>query len=303
MKYYIISFMLMLTVLQSQGQATPWYYGGKADGHASIELNNFTPSTLSHQVMYAGHKGDGASMYEYNIFTPSTLSHQVAYAGSKGDGASMSDFSNFTPATISHFVAYFGGAGDGWSNELATGFPLPLVLLSFDGKAEKDHNALTWATSVEENVDYFLLEKSRNAAEFNTVAQVNAAGHATTETKYNYNDRQDIQGVNYYRLKMTDNDTKFTYSKVIRLVNEQLDYAITLSPNPANDNIRLSFSKALSQASRFVVYDVTGKAVLSSVIEKDESVKTINISSLSSGKYIIQLNTLNENVNFPFIKQ
>jgi hypothetical protein len=295
--------MLVLTVLQSQGQATPWYYGGKADGHASIELNNFTPSTLAHQKIYAGSKGDGASMYEYNIFTPSTLSHQVAYAGSKGDGASMSDASNFTPSTISHFVAYFGGAGDGWSNELATGFPLPLVLLSFDGKAEKDHNALTWATSYEEKTDYFLLEKSRDATAFKSVAQVNAAGHSGAEKKYSYNDREDINGVNYYRLKMTDQDTKYTYSKVIRLVNEQLDYSITLSPNPANEQIRMSFSKALSQASRFVVYDMTGKVVISSVIEKDESVKNINISSLSSGKYMIQLNTLNENVNFPFIKQ
>ena len=102
---------------------------------------------------------------------------------------------------------------------------------------------------------------------------------------------------------MTDNDTKFTYSKIIRLINEQFDYDITLSPKPANDNIRLSFSKALDKASKMLIYDMNGKIVASSIIEKDESVKNINISALSSGKYIIQLNTANEKVNFPFIKQ
>jgi hypothetical protein len=102
---------------------------------------------------------------------------------------------------------------------------------------------------------------------------------------------------------MTDNDQKFTYSKIVRLVNEQLDYSITISPNPATDNIRLMFSKALEKASKFVIYDMNGKLVASSTVEKDESVKNINISALSAGKYIIQLNTQNENVNFPFIKQ
>ncbi len=303
MKYILLTGFLLSLTICSLAQATPWYYGGKADGHSSTNYTTFSPATLSHQVMYAGSKSDGASMYEYNVFTPATLAHQVMYAGEKGDGAASSDNTTFTPVNLSHFVAYFGGAGDGWSNELATGFPLPLVLLSFDGKAEKDHNDLNWATSYEENVDYFLLEKSRDAQSFNRLAEVNAVGNSKTEQKYAYTDRQDVQGVNYYRLKMTDQDTKYTYSKVIRLVNEQLDYAITLSPNPANDHIRLSFSKALQKSSTFVIYDMMGKVVISSMIEKDESVKNINISGLAAGKYIVQLNTQNENVNFPFIKQ
>jgi hypothetical protein len=330
MKYYIISIALMLFSLHALSQVTPWYYGGKSDGHASVAFNNFTPTTLAHQVCYTGHKGDGSSMFGANNYTPTALPHQVAYAGFKGDGSSMSEFNNFTPTSLPHFtayqgfkgdgstvsginhftptivkqyVAYFGGKGDGWSNELAQAWPLPLVLVSFDGIAEKDHNLLNWKTSMEENVDYFLLEKSRDANEFKSIAQVNAVGFSKSESQYSYNDREDIYGVNYYRLKMTDNDTKFTYSKIIRLINEQFDYDITLSPNPANDNIRLSFSKALDKASKMLIYDMNGKIVASSIIEKDESVKNINISALSSGKYIIQLNTANENVNFPFIKQ
>ncbi len=293
----------MISAMQSLGQVTPWYYGGKADGYASVTLSNFAPGTLAHQVTYTGYKGDGASMYELNTFTPANLSHFTAYQGFKGDGASMSEMNTFTQNTINHYVAYFGGKGDGWSNQLATGWALPLVLLSFDGTAEKDHNMLKWVTAVEDNVDYFLLEKSRDASQFKSIAEVNAAGNSKVRNEYNYLDREDINGVNYYRLKMTDNDSRYTYSKVIRLVNEQLDYSITLSPNPANDNIRLSFSKSLAQASKFVIYDISGKIVASSVVEKDESVKNINISSLSAGKYIIQLNTQNENVNFPFIKQ
>nr|MBP6314571.1 T9SS type A sorting domain-containing protein [Chitinophagaceae bacterium] len=303
MKYYIITIFLMLFSVQSWSQATPWYYGGKADGHSLGTLSNFAPSMLAHQAIYAGYKGDGGSMSDLNNFTPTILKQFVAYMGNKGDGGSMSDFSNFSPDVVKQYVAYFGGKGDGWSNQLAQGWPLPLVLLSFEGTAAKEHNDLFWTTNFEENVDYFLLEKSRDAQQFKSIAQVNAVGNSKVENKYSYQDMEDIDGVNYYRLNMTDNDKRFTYSKIVRLVNEQLDYAITIAPNPATDNIRLMFSKALENASRFVIYDMNGKIVIASTIEKDESVKNINISSLSAGKYIIQLNTKNENVHFPFIKQ
>ena len=303
MKYYIITITLILAALQGQGQVTPWYYGGKADGDAIATESNFAPAMLPHQAIYAGYKGDGGSMSDVNHFTPTNLPHFTAYQGFKGDGGSVSDFNNFTPTVVKQYVAYFGGKGDGWSNQLAQGWPLPLVLLSFDGVAAKERNDLNWVTSFEENVDYFLLEKSRDAQQFKSIAQVNAAGNSKVETKYNYQDKEDINGVNYYRLNMTDNDKKFTYSKIIRLVNEQLDYSITIAPNPATDNIRLMFSKALDKASKFVIYDMNGKIVATSIVEKDESVKNINIASLSAGKYIIQLNTQNENINFPFIKQ
>ena len=209
MKYYIISIALMLFSLHALSQVTPWYYGGKSDGHARVAFNNFTPTTLAHQVCYTGHKGDGSSMFGANNYTPTALPHQVAYAGFKGDGSSMSEFNNFTPTSLSHFtayqgfkgdgstvsginhftptivkqyVAYFGGKGDGWSNELAQAWPLPLVLVSFDGIAEKDHNLLNWKASMEENVDYFLLEKSRDANEFKSIAQVNAVGFSKANT-------------------------------------------------------------------------------------------------------------------------
>lgn len=200
------------------------------------------------------------------------MSHFTAYQGFKGDGSTVSGINHFTPTIVKQYVAYFGGKGDGWSNELAQAWPLPLVLVSFDGIAEK---IIIYSTGKPPWRKMWIIftRKSRDANEFKSIAQVNAVGFSKSESQYSYNDREDIYGVNYYRLKMTDNDTKFTYSKIIRLINEQFDYDITLSPNPANDNIRLSFSKALDKASKMLIYDMNGKIVASSIIEKDESVK------------------------------
>lgn len=330
MKYYLLILAIITFGQLANAQSTPWYYGGKSDGHASVKVTNFSPSVLSNQVVYAGAKGDGASMTALSNFTPTVLKQQIIYAGqkgdggsaialnnfiptalahhvmyngNKGDGASFSALNNFSPSIVKQYVAYFGGKGDGWSNQLATAWALPLVLLSFDGKAQGAQNLLTWKTSYEENVDYFLVEKSKNAVEFEGIGQVEAKGNTIVETSYQYIDKQDVQGVKYYRLKMTDQDQKYTYSKVIRLVNEKLDYSIILSPNPANNNIRMSFSRALENHSRFMVYDMNGKIVINSDIEKDESVKNIDISSLSAGSYLIQVQTPNENVSMPFIKQ
>ena len=185
----------MLFAMQSWSQATPWYYGGKADGHSFGTLSNFVPSMLAHHATYAGYKGDGGSMSDFNNFTPTILKQFVAYMGNRGDGGSTSDFSNFSPDVVKQYVAYFGGKGDGWSNQLAQGWPLPLVLLSFDGLAAKEHNDLFWTTNFEENVDYFLLEKSRDAQQFKSIALVNAVGNSKVENKYSYQDKEDIDGI------------------------------------------------------------------------------------------------------------
>jgi len=192
---------------------------------------------------------------------------------------------------------------DGWSNALNASHVLPVVLMSFEGEAMGEYNELHWETSIEEQLDYFLVEKSRNGTAFTEIGSVEAKGNTNQAQAYSYRDGNDVQGVRYYQLKMTDVDKMYKYSKVIKLINEKLDYSVLLVPNPATDNVAIRFSRTLQAASNFTVMDMSGKVMLKARIDKDEATKNVNISSLAPGQYLIHLNLANDLISLPFIKK
>jgi hypothetical protein len=263
----------------------------------------FVPGGLAHQSSYAGQRADGAAHSALQLFNPGPLSHQLAYQGKAADGGATGAQSNFNRGTVKQYVAYFGGLGDGWSNSNGTFWPLPAVLLSFEGQALPGRNELSWATAYEENTDFFLLEKSRDAVDFAALTRVGAKGYSVKPTAYSATDRSDIDGVRYYRLQLNDRDGKYTYSKVIRLVQVGADYSLTLAPNPTRGQIRLSLSRALGRESRIRLVDIAGRQVAEARIGADESVKSLDVLSLSAGTYHLLVETPEGLVSLPFVKQ
>lgn len=325
----ILLFIVLCGPFLSQGQSM-WYEGGKGDGNAHVAQTNFALALLSSQTPYVGGKADGYARSAQSSFAPSLIANQTPYVGGKADGHAqqgiinfapilipnfypyvggiadghaMDNTSSFSPALVNNFYPYLGGKGDGWSNALNQSYVLPLVLLSFEGAAMGDYNTLNWKTSYEENVDYFLVEKSKDGKDFASIGSVNATGNSDKEQSYDFDDREDVHGVNYYKLRMTDIDRKYKYSKVIKLINEKLDYSVVLAPNPAKDNISIRLSRALESSSQFTVLDMTGKVVLEKFISKDEAVKNIDIHALVPGQYMIYLNLANDTMSLPFIKK
>ena len=279
------------------------YVGGTADGFGSDQALNFIPALVANFTPYVGGIKDGHSTDKVTNFVPSLVDNFHPYQGGLADGGAVDGTTNFQADLVTNFYPYVGGVGDGWSNSLNQSYVLPLVLLSFEGQAMGDYNALKWKTSIEENVDYFLVEKSKDGIDFASIGNVNAVGNSSTEQSYDFDDRNDVQGVNYYKLKMTDIDNLYKYSKVIKLINEKLDYSVILAPNPAKDNISIRLSRALETSSQFTVLDMTGKVVLKKTIGKDEAIKNIDIQSLVPGQYMIYLNLANDTMSLPFIKK
>jgi hypothetical protein len=279
------------------------YAGSKGDGYGFEKLSNFSPVLINNNVAYAGAKGDGHAVENVSNFAPTFINNFVAYTGANGDGYSSDSKINFNRTMINNYFAYAGGVGDGWSNNLAISVSLPLVLLSFEGTAMDSYNALRWKTSIEENVDYFLVEKSKDGMAFASIGNVNAVGNSLVEQEYTFDDKRDVQGISYYKLRMTDMDETYTYSKVIKLINEKLDYSVTLAPNPASQNISIRLSRALDKPSEFAVFDMSGKVVLKQRIDKDEAVKNIDIQALVPGQYMIYLNLANDKMSLPFMKR
>ena len=99
--------------------------------------------------------------------------------------------------------------------------PLPIELITFSGQKEGNNNQLNWTTASEQNNDYFTVEKTTDNENFMSVGKVDGAGNSTEIIDYSLVDYDVLPVVNYYRLKQTDFDGKYTFSEVITIDNRK----------------------------------------------------------------------------------
>jgi len=83
---------------------------------------------------------------------------------------------------------------------------LPIELLSFKGRPEKDRVMLSWETATETNNDYFTIEKSLDGVSWEPIGTVPGAGTSLFTNTYEFPDFHPDIGTNYYRLSQTDYD-------------------------------------------------------------------------------------------------
>lgn len=167
--------------------------------------------------------------------------------------------------------------------------PLPIKLLSFSAKPDKDNVALTWTTATEINNDYFTIERSYNGNEFTEIAKVKGAGNSTSLIEYNMIDNNPLPGVSYYRLKQTDFDNQFSYSNIVsvRFSSEQR-LVVQAGPNPAKDILTLTCFGGDDFSAE--LYEMDG-----SLVKQFETIPAgisdVNISDVSKGMYILRVNS------------
>jgi hypothetical protein len=96
---------------------------------------------------------------------------------------------------------------------------LPITLLYLKAENIEYYNRIEWSTASETNNDYFLLEKTKDGLDFNTVCMVTGAGNSSYQRFYETNDVFITDGIVYYRLKQVDYDGKETKYDMISVDN------------------------------------------------------------------------------------
>jgi len=169
--------------------------------------------------------------------------------------------------------------------------PLPVKLISFEGSSAGSRNILTWATSSEEDNDYFQIEKSSDGKNFTPIGQVSGEGTTSTQHTYKYTDNNPANGVNYYRLKQVDFNGAAHYSNTIVLDNASSDAAnIAVYPNPNNG----SFSVELMNPGPYTleVTDLQGQRVY--YTSGTSAPEIVKVNGLTQGLYIVQVTIDNQ---------
>ena len=171
---------------------------------------------------------------------------------------------------------------------------LPIELMSFDANASENGNELSWQTLSEINNDYFILETSKDARNFQAIGSVKGAGNSNEMLSYYFIDKNLIASITYYRLKQVDFDGKFSYSDIIS-VKRIGEGEVVISPNPVKDVLHIELKTAQAGNYSLIVVDILG-----AVIEKNihlpkgnNNIKLDVFTNLSQGFYVLKI--VNEN--------
>ncbi|HET6541139.1 MAG TPA: T9SS type A sorting domain-containing protein, partial [Chryseolinea sp.] len=179
---------------------------------------------------------------------------------------------------------------------------LSAELTEFSGKLTTEQNSLlTWTTASEQNNRQFDIELSRNGIDFEVIGTVASKGNSITDQHYEFLHVKPQPGISYYRLKQTDHDGKYTYSKIISVtVNPELTRAFVY-PVPAKNMISINFG-TVANKGEISIYSADMKLVKTERINGPLLTKEIYISNLAKGMYFIRFTQGKIIKTFPFIK-
>lgn len=188
---------------------------------------------------------------------------------------------------------------------------LPVTLVDFKAERKGTTNQLTWTTATEQNNAGFQVERSANGKDFTTLSFVNSKGDngfSNATLTYAFTDETPLAGVNYYRLKQTDKDGRFEYSKTVKVANSSLMKfeIVNVYPNPAKDQVRLILNSVASDKVSVAITDLSGKLISNQAasVKTGDNEVVLNVSALSAGSYFITVTSGNgEKLNTKFIKQ
>ncbi|MDN4166896.1 T9SS type A sorting domain-containing protein [Cytophagales bacterium LB-30] len=167
--------------------------------------------------------------------------------------------------------------------------PLPIELLFFKGSVSASAVNLSWATAMEENFDYFSVQRSKNGKDFEEIAQIQGAGFSRAILNYSYSDESAPAGRIYYRLNAIDFDGSYQYSNIIAFNTTGKSAAITLYPNPSKGESIVIRSEELQEQGTVYVYDLSGNLVNES--EYQPGIATQFDSKLKPGVYMVTVST------------
>jgi hypothetical protein len=179
----------------------------------------------------------------------------------------------------------------------ATLIALPIELVRFTSLCQDESVDLLWATASEINNDYFTIERGVDGVNFEAIGEVLGAGNSDQLKEYSWVDKAPFSGVNYYRLKQTDFDGQFSYSK-LKAASCKGSVEFALYPNPVLDNVMLTSTSELR--IKYEVITMDGRVVAEGDFLSN---KKIDLSELSSGAYFVRASSIDEIFQEKLIKK
>ncbi len=173
---------------------------------------------------------------------------------------------------------------------------LPLEWLYFQARTttEKGLKAvhLEWVTASEQNIQHFIVERSRDGKTFEKVGNLVAANNNNSKNYYHVVDTKPWRGVSFYRIHEVAFSGKESYSPVRSVILDEDTFTFTVYPNPKDKYTPLSIQTNWTENYTFNLYDVIGKLIYSRACKGSLELEHFD---LTSGLYFYECKTFQTN--------
>ncbi|MEE9439315.1 MAG: SdrD B-like domain-containing protein, partial [Saprospiraceae bacterium] len=169
---------------------------------------------------------------------------------------------------------------------------LPVEWLSVSAVNKGDVNVVSWSTALETNTEIFEIERKIEGGSFELIGETSSAGNSTDIQSYDFEDKNIVSGLHYYRIKQIDVDGKYEYSKIVSVEVISTRNVISLSPNPSIGETVLSLDMSSGDAIDITIIDNSGRLVRSINVESNltgYNSKSITITDLPAGAYVVHI--------------
>ena len=177
--------------------------------------------------------------------------------------------------------------------------PLPVELLYFEVKRTGSYVLLEWETLAEINNDHFIVLKSSDGENWEEILTVQGQGNTTEQTYYSQIDVNGCDGVCYYKLIQVDfgGHREDEGVRVLNSNDENLEFKISVIPNPINTIANISFSAPESGLFNLIILNQQGQMVYSAktIGDKGNNHLSFESSVLTHGSYYFILEDENGN--------
>lgn len=167
---------------------------------------------------------------------------------------------------------------------------LSLEVLHFEVIKNENKVEVFWSIKSESNNKHFTLERSKKGIDFDAVVVIDAANNANDVVQYIETDFQPLQGISYYRLRLTNITNEISYSHIVMVNNVYSKSSVNTFTNTSNGSFKLNLKGLENKEVLVVLRDLGGKEYYSKVIVALENSDIIGIDTenkLSSGTYIV----------------
>ncbi|HRP88989.1 MAG TPA: GEVED domain-containing protein [Edaphocola sp.] len=269
-----------------------------------MSINNGNPSNIT-RLSFDYINPSGSDMVKVFVSTDGGIT-MTQLGPNLGVSTSWSnktfDFSSTSSKTIIQIEAISdqGTSDIGIDNFNLSPVPTPIFLDYFKGKIAGASNILDWKASVEQNADYYSVERSVDGKLFTEIGRVKAQNK--NGSTYQYSDLKPNNYDNFYRLRMKSFDSKENYSNIVKLtknLNEEL--TLTVVPNPVKETIKVGVKGLLSPDATIAIVDIVGRVVYSQKVTQSEF--TIDMGSLNAGIYLIHFKDNSTNKVIKIVKE
>jgi hypothetical protein len=212
----------VMVTYSSYGVSSIWWTGNAnsaAPVWSAIEGNISLPSVRASAIVA---KSTGIEYYvgtSVGLYSTTAISGGTTVWAQEGPADIGNAVVTSLALRVNDNTMAIGTHGYGmWKTSI--GSPIPVILSSFTGKAEKKYNTLNWEVTSETNNKGFYVERKQKG-DFNYVpiGFISGRGNSSTPKAYSYTDNiLDLSSEQaLYRLKQVDFDGRFAYSDVVLL--------------------------------------------------------------------------------------